>query len=52
MLFIKLGRQTTQLWHHQHAMTNPNRSRDAKKDGEGDPQTDDTEAADPEVALQ
>lgn len=36
----------------QHAMTNPNRSRDAKKDGEADPQTDGTVAAEPEEALQ
>ena len=36
----------------QHAMTNPNRSRDAKKDSDGAGPTDDTVAAEPEEALQ
>ena len=35
----------------KHAMTNPNRSRDAKKDSEGEPQTDGTVAAEPEEPL-
>ena len=35
----------------QHAMTNPNRSRDAKKDSDGGEPTDDTVAAEPEEAL-
>ena len=35
----------------QHAMTNPNRSRDAKKDSDGGEPTDDTVAAEPEETL-
>ena len=35
----------------QHAMTNPNRSRDAKKDSDGGEPTDGTVAAEPEEAL-
>ena len=36
----------------QHAMTNPNRSRDAKKDSDGAEPTDNTVAAEPEEDLQ
>ena len=35
----------------KHAMTNPNRSRDAKPDGDGEPQSDEVIAAEPETSL-
>ena len=35
----------------KHAMTNPNRSRDAKPDGDGEPQPDEVVAAEPEASL-
>ncbi len=35
----------------KHAMTNPNRSRDAKPDGDGEPQPDEVVAAEPETSL-
>lgn len=35
----------------QHAMTDPNRSRDAKRDSDSSEPTDDTVAAEPEEAL-
>ena len=35
----------------QHAMTNPNRSRDAKPDGDVEPQPEEVVAAEPEASL-
>ena len=35
----------------KHAMTNPNRSRDAKPDGDSEPQPDEVVAAEPETSL-
>ena len=35
----------------KHAMTNPNRSRDTKPDGDGEPQPDEVVAAEPEASL-
>ncbi len=35
----------------KHAMTNPNRSRDTKPDGDSEPQPDEVVASEPEASL-